>query len=182
MSTRREVLKRLGFLCGAAVGSVGVLSLTACSANSILNKIDEITTDADAVVTAVANASTITLPVFTAIEIYLEGIQAATAKALVIDNGAATLTASQITQIIELYANYAIAQIPGIPPIVAAAISLVEVAINSLIALLKPAIASAVTVPITYSRYKRFMYERHNSALGHHIKSMRSGYVKHLAV
>jgi hypothetical protein len=164
----------------ALTATSGILVLAGCSANSILTKIDEITTDADAVVTAVSNSSTISLPIFTQIETYLAGIQAATAKALVIDAGAATLTAIQVTQIIELYANYAVAQIPGVPPVVAAAITLVEVAIHALIALLKPAVAAAATIPITYSRYKRFMYERHNTTLGHHIRSMRSAYVKHM--
>jgi outer membrane murein-binding lipoprotein Lpp len=175
MKSRRTFL-RDSFI--GLTATSGILVLAGCSANSILQKIDEITTDADAVVTAVSDSSKIALPIFNQIEVYLAGVQAATTKALAIDNGAAALTAAQVTQIIELYANYAVAQIPGVPLVVGAAIALVEVAINSLISLLKPATSANVVIPVTYSRFKRFQYERHNAALGSHIKTMRSNYAK----
>lgn len=178
ISTRREHIKAL---LGAGAGALSLSLLeSSCSASTILNDIDQITTDALAVTTAVTDsASAIPLPIFSQIETYLSGVQAATVKALAIDAGAAKLTAAQATEIIELYANYAVAQIPGVPPVVGASIALVEIAINTLVNLLKPATTNpAVTIPVTVSRYKRFQAERHNGTLKSKIKSMHASYAK----
>jgi hypothetical protein len=79
---------------------------------------------------------------------------------------------------VELYTNYAVAQFPGVGLEISAAIGLVEVAINTLIGLLKPAVTANVTLPITYSRFKRLEYIRHNNTLKTKIRVLSAAYAK----
>lgn len=150
--TRRSVIKTL--TGGAAIiplfieGSCG-------NANTILNAINDITNDADEVLTAL-EASVCTVAetnacvnasVFAQIMTWLTALQTANTQALVIDAGASTLTAAQIADIAAVYSKVVLGNIGPLPSSIQTWITVTQVAITTLLQILGTTQAAANVAP-----------------------------------
>ena len=143
-------LNRRNFLLTSAA-ALPMAATVACSATGVLQKINAITSAADAVLTTLDSAlcptptTCVALPYVPLVDAWIASIQGANTKALAIANGAATLTPTQITEIIGLYAGALAFNIPGIPAAVTVVINAAVAAIKVLFSFLgasAPAIAA----------------------------------------
>ena len=138
--TRRNfALKTLGGV--TALGVVGLQS-SCFNATGFLQKVDAITKAANAVLTTLDNVicpnptSCIAIPYVPLVTAWIATLEGANAKALAIANGTATLSPTQITDIIGIYAGALAFNIPGVPTAVTTVINAVIAAVDVLLSFL----------------------------------------------
>ena len=194
------ILTRRNFL---VAGTVAPLLVTAgCSATGLLQKIDAITKAADAVLSTLDQAlcptagSCVTLPYIPLVTAWIASIEGANAQALSIANGAATLSATQLTQIIGVYAGAVVFNIPGVPAAVTVVINAVVAAVDVLLSFIGapataiaafhrgdvsavPAIAHQVSSLASVPTNRGLFFKEHvrnsmklNDALGTHVAAI----------
>lgn len=171
-------MKRREFLVAGAVAPLLVAGACSANAATILNDIDNVLGDAEAVVAAVEATGTVSATVFAGVNAWLGLVKTATDQALVIDGGAVKLTAVQITQIVSLYSQAIVFNIPGVPVVIESAITAAIAGIKVLLNLLQPktagfASANGIVVELSPGgRVKHFFVKRHANAFGSHITKM----------
>ena len=176
--TRRNfALKTLGGV--TALGVVGLQS-SCFNATGFLQKVDAITKAANAVLTTLDNVicpnptSCIAIPYVPLVTAWIAPLEGANAKALAIANGTATLSPTQITDIIGIYAGALAFNIPGVPTAVTTVINAVIAAVDvtSVRALVSNATTSLSSLPTN----RGLLFKEHvrssikaNNELGTHL-------------
>ena len=141
-------MNRRQFFASSGAASAGALILTSCGAttqtvDTILTGIDKVASEAVSVLNSVETVlGGIAQPVFGQIDNYLVSVESACEQALALGQSGQPLTAAQVAQIVELFANLATAAIPGVPDAVKLALVAVEAAINTLLGFIKPQLAA----------------------------------------
>ena len=171
---------RRNFLVTSGAAGVGLV-LAGCGAttqtvDTILTDIDNVAGDAISVLNSVEGVlGGIAQPIFAQVDGYLVAVQSACEQALSIGKSGQTLTLAQVEQIIVLFANLAVASIPGVPDVVKLAIVAVEAAITTLLNFLKPQVAAAQAngifpVKLSLGRYTGPF--SHYSRVSGHVKKI----------
>lgn len=135
-------LTRRNFCRTAAGAASYALALTGCNATGLLEKIDAVTNAANAVLGTLDAAlcptggTCIALPYVPLVDAWIAAIQGANTKALAIADGASVLTATQITDIVGVYAGALVFNFPGVPGAVTTVINAVVAAVDVLLSFL----------------------------------------------
>jgi hypothetical protein len=178
--TRRDLLHKGAIGIGAA-GVIGMVGLEgSCSTSTVLQDLDTIVSDGIIVSEAVASESSIAAPVFNLITNYLSSVKTAVDSAITVNNTTSLTTAQKASQIAEIFVGLAVANIPGLPAIVAPLVATLEVAINTLLGLLHATAASHVALRayVSLPFGETHHVSSHNAKFGKSIQSAIVAFAK----